>query len=127
MNKFLFSSAGILGIVGVLARSLSSHTIKPFLEEREKLDNFNLAADYLLMHAIAILLLLVIRKQYPTAKLERSIYLFLVGSLLFQGTVLIKSCVSISPFGFVTPIGGALLMAGWSYLIIAPFLADRQK
>jgi uncharacterized membrane protein YgdD (TMEM256/DUF423 family) len=38
-----------------------------------------------------------------TLEHERAGYLFIVGSLLFQGTVLAKSCVSIAPFGILTP------------------------
>jgi len=52
----LFTAMGsILAFAGVLSRSLSAHALLQLLEDRGKLDNFNLAADYLLFHGLALI------------------------------------------------------------------------
>lgn len=120
--KHLFISTGsLLALIGVVARSLSSHAIQPFLLERGKLENFNLAADYLLIHGIALIGIAILSHLFPAARYERVGWLFIVGSVLFQGTVLAKSCISIQPFGFLTPLGGFVLMVGWGLLCFIPF------
>jgi uncharacterized membrane protein YgdD (TMEM256/DUF423 family) len=127
MKNFFISSGSFFALAGVVARSLSSHAIKAFLLERGKLDNFNLAADYLILHGIALLVIAILCNQFPNIRYERAGYLFVLGSLLFQGTVLIKSCISITPFGFLTPLGGFILMLGWLVMIFIPLLNALQK
>lgn len=119
MIRLFLSSAGAAALIGIVARSLSSHAIQPFLLERGKLDNFNLAADYLLLHALALIAVAILYHLFPDARFYRAGVAFIVGSILFQGSVLVKSCISIAPFGFITPVGGAILMLGWLLFIVA--------
>jgi len=121
MTRFFLISGGLSAVIGVITRSLSSHAIKPFLLERGKLDNFNLAADYLLFHGLALIGIAILCHLFPEVKFQRAGWAFIFGSLFFQGSVLIKSCISIAPFGFVTPLGGAILMLGWILLIFSSF------
>lgn len=121
MLRFFLISGSISALIGVITRSLSSHAIKPFLTERGKLDNFNLAADYLLFHGLALIAVAILCHLFPEAKFQRAGWAFIIGSLFFQISVLVKSCVSIAPFGFITPVGGFILMAGWVLLIISTF------
>lgn len=118
MKTIFISSGAFFALAGVIACSLSSHAIRPFLVERDKLENFNLAADYLLLHGLALLAVAILCHLFPEERYERAGYLFVIGSLLFQGTVLAKSCVSIGPFGILTAIGGFILMLGWGFLML---------
>lgn len=126
-HLFVFLGS-LLALAGVVARSLSSHAIYDFLSQKGKLDNFNLAADYLVMHGLVLLGVAILHHLFPEAKYYRAGWLFVVGSTLFQGTVLLKSCIPIQPFGFLTPVGGFILMAGWGLLGFAgivTFLAEK--
>lgn len=113
MTKYFIFSGALFSLIGLFTRSLSSHTIRQFLLGRGKLENFNIAADYLLFHGLALIAVATLVHLFPDAKFHRAGWLFIAGSILFQGTVLAKSCVSIEPFGILTPVGGFLLMAGW--------------
>jgi uncharacterized membrane protein YgdD (TMEM256/DUF423 family) len=117
-QNFIAIGSG-LALVGILARSLSSHALLALLESNGKLDNFNLAADYLLLHGLALIAVAILCRLFPDAGYHRAGWAFLAGSVLFQGSVLVKSFVSIHPFGFITPVGGLLLMIGWLMLLIA--------
>ena len=127
MTNIFISSGSFFALAGVVARSLSSHAVRNFLLERGKLENFNLAADYLIFHGIALIAVAILCHVFPDARYERAGYLFIIGTLLFQGTVLAKSCISIAPFGVLTPIGGFFLMAGWGVMLFTPFLSAVQK
>jgi len=116
----LFTAIGaLLALTGVVARSLSAHALLQLLQERGKLDNFNLAADYLVLHGLALLGVAILCHLFPQARYDRAGWPFFLGSILFQGTVLVKSFISIQPFGFLTPLGGFLLMAGWGLLFFS--------
>ena len=121
MTHFFIAIGAILALSGVIARSLSAHSLLQLLQERGKLDNFNLAADYLLFHGLALISIAVLCHLLPDSKFHRAGWAFLIGSILFQGTVLTKSFVSIQPFGFLTPLGGFILMLGWGLVIFAAF------
>ena len=122
----LFTAMGsILAFAGVLARSLSAHALLQLLEDRGKLDNFNLAADYLLFHGLALIGVGILCHLFPAGNYHRAGWAFLLGSILFQGTVLTKSFISIQPFGFLTPLGGFILMIGWVLLFIAALQGYR--
>ncbi|MGW8194762.1 MAG: DUF423 domain-containing protein [Desulforhopalus sp.] len=116
----VFGALAALG--GVLARSLSSHALLQILEERGNLANFNLAADYLLAHGLAIIAVALLCQLFPENTYHRAGWFFVFGSLMFQGSVLTKSFMSIHPLGFLTPLGGFLLMAGWGWLLITALL-----
>jgi uncharacterized membrane protein YgdD (TMEM256/DUF423 family) len=124
----LFTAIGaLLALTGVLARSLSSHALLQLLEARGKLDNFNLAADYLLFHGLALVGVAILCHLFPEARYHRAGWAFLLGSILFQGTVLTKSFVSIQPLGFLTPLGGFVLMLGWGLLFAAALSGYRAE
>ncbi len=119
MTHFFIATGSLLALIGVLARSLSAHALLQLLEARGKLENFNLAADYLLFHGLALIGIAILCHLFPEGKYHRAGWAFLLGSILFQGSVLTKSFVSIQPFGFLTPLGGFVLMVGWGLLFFA--------
>lgn len=119
MTRSFIAIGSILALVGIIARSLSSHALLAILRDSGKLDNFNLAADYLLLHALALISVAILCRFYPEAGYHRAGWAFVAGSLLFQGSVLVKSFISIQPVGFLTPIGGFLLMVGWGLLFFS--------
>ena len=114
MGPNLYILCGSLfGFAGVLARSLSSHALRPVLEQRHTLESFNLAADYLVLHGLALIAATILKHLHPDGRFHWACLAFTVGTLLFQGSVLLKCLVSIRPFGFLTPVGGFFLLAGW--------------
>lgn len=119
MTQLFIAFGAISAFVGVVARSLSSHTVKQVLLDRGKLDNFNLGADYLVLHGLALIGVAILIQLFPDARYHRAGFAFIVGSLLFQTSVLVKSFVSIAPFGFITPLGGFFLMVGWLLLLLS--------
>ena len=118
MTHLFIAIGSFLALAGVLARSLSAHALLQLLEARGKLDNFTLAADYLLFHGLALIGIAILCHLFPDAKYHRAGWAFLLGSILFQGSVLTKSFVSIQPLGFLTPLGGFILMVGWGLLLV---------
>ena len=65
--------------------------------------------QYQLLHVVAALAVLRLDARGPA-------WLFLIGGLLFAGTLYLMALGLPRWLGAVTPIGGALLIAGWLWL-----------
>jgi uncharacterized membrane protein YgdD (TMEM256/DUF423 family) len=116
----IFTITGALfALLGVITRALSSHALRPLLAELGKLENFNLASDYSLIHGLATIIIAIFCQLFPNAKFPLAGWAFLIGSFLFQGTVFLKCFIPLGQIGILTPIGGAFLMAGWILLIFS--------
>ncbi|WP_375396119.1 DUF423 domain-containing protein [uncultured Sphingomonas sp.] len=66
-------------------------------------------AHYQLVHAVAALVALRMDARGPA-------WLFVAGGAIFGGTLYLMAVGAPRWFGAVTPIGGALLIAGWLWL-----------
>lgn len=73
-------------------------------------------AQYQLLHAIAALAILRLDAKGPAV-------LFLAGGAIFAGTLYLMALGLPRWLGAITPIGGALLIAGWLWLA---WLATRR-
>jgi len=116
MTQLFIIAGTFFAFCGVLARSLSSHAIKPTLEELGKLDNFNIAADYLLFHGLALIATAILCHIFPQSRFQWAGWAFILGSVLFQGTVIFKAFIPMGPAGLLTPLGGFVLLGGWLLL-----------
>lgn len=65
--------------------------------------------QYQLVHAVAALVALKLDARGPAA-------LFVVGGLIFAGTLYLMALGSPRWFGAITPIGGLALIGGWLWL-----------
>ena len=54
--------------------------------------------------------------RYPEQRLQKSGWLFLIGILLFSGSLYGVSLAGIRWLGAVTPVGGLTFIAGWLLL-----------
>jgi len=119
MTQLFITAGAFFAFCGVLARSLSSHAIKPTLLQLGKLDNFNIAADYLLFHGLALVATAILCHLFPQGRFHWAGWAFILGSVLFQGSVIFKSFIDMGPAGMLTPLGGFILLGGWLLLAYA--------
>jgi uncharacterized membrane protein YgdD (TMEM256/DUF423 family) len=53
------------------------------------------------------------------ARARAAVILFLIGILLFSGSLYLLALTGMNALGFVTPIGGLAFIAGWIFLALA--------
>jgi uncharacterized membrane protein YgdD (TMEM256/DUF423 family) len=81
---------------------------------------FQTAVQYHFYHSLALLAVGVIALSQPhTALLRSSGYLFLVGIVVFSGSLYLLSIAGLRWLGAVTPLGGLAFIAGWGCLAAA--------
>ena len=116
----LLTACGVSGLAAVSLGALGAHALRDTLLVRNTLDSWHTAANYQLAHAIAALAVLLFARQQPAgAKLaQRIATLWLVGGLLFSGSIYALALGGPRLLGPVTPLGGLAFMAGWIGVIV---------
>jgi uncharacterized membrane protein YgdD (TMEM256/DUF423 family) len=103
-------AAGISGASAVLLGALGAHAFKGQTDAMR--DTWKVASSYHFVHTLALGLSAL---HFTGKKRTYVCGLFTVGMLLFSGacyTVVIMN--QRKPFTYFAPIGGILLMAGWT-------------
>ena len=120
MTKKLISTASILGAIAIILGAFGAHALKKALSP-EQLITFETGVRYQMYHAFFLLFISTITVLSDKSK-KVILTLVQLGVLFFSGSIYLLATNDLTPFdfrtiGFVTPIGGALLIAAWGVLI----------
>lgn len=116
MNKLFLLAGSFLGILGVGIGAFGAHAFKSILEAAGRAETFETGVRYLFYHAIALILVGILTKEFPVKTMKYSGYLFLFGTIIFSGSLFLICFTGINVFGAVAPIGGTLMIAGWALM-----------
>lgn len=129
MEKKILILGLILGMLSIIFGAFGAHALKKVLSE-ESLVSFETGVRYQMYHAL--FLLLIANTAFLSVK-EKSIlfYLVLVGVLFFSGSIYLLATsvvtgIKTKILGPITPIGGAILIASWSYFLYALIVKNRN-
>ena len=118
MSKLLLVSGGILAGLGVAIGAFGAHAFKTILEANNRLETFETGVKYQFYHAIALILLGLIMQKFDNKTYVWAGYSYLIGIILFSGSLYILSLTGIGKWGAVTPLGGVPFIAGRTLLVI---------
>lgn len=121
MHKFFLQTGAVLGILGVSIGAFGAHGLRAKLEAAGRFDTFETAVRYHFYHTFALVLVGILMQQMasnPAAVkwLGYSGYSFLIGVLIFSGSLYVLCLSGITWLGAITPIGGLFMIAGWALL-----------
>jgi uncharacterized membrane protein YgdD (TMEM256/DUF423 family) len=114
-RNFIFIAA-ILGFLGVALGAFGTHGLTPTLEANSRVDTFETATRYHLYHALALLVVGLLEQYRPSRWTRRAGYLFIVGVIVFSGSLYVLAIFNLRAMGAVAPVGGAALLGGWALL-----------
>ena len=119
MPANLFLAAGALyGATGVVLGAFGAHALASRLSD-SNLAVWDTAVTYQLTHALALLVVgLLTREPGSSATLNIAGWAFLVGVVLFSGSLYALALDGPRLLGPVTPIGGVAFITGWVALFI---------
>ncbi|MFF7706426.1 DUF423 domain-containing protein [Pseudomonas sp. NPDC007930] len=118
MLRTFLMLAAFFGFTGVALGAFAAHGLKNRLSA-EYLAIFQTGVQYQLIHALALLALAALSSTLQGRLLAWAGGLFAVGILLFSGSLYLLTLTGVGKLGIVTPLGGALFLAGWACLFIA--------
>lgn len=103
----------VWGFLGVVLGAFGAHGL-PRETGAQALDWWKTAAQYQLVHALALVLTGVVGLH--GARVDAAGVCFLAGSVIFSGTLYAMTLGAPRVLGAITPFGGLLLLAGWLLL-----------
>ena len=102
----------ISGCLVIIMGAFGAHALNEILDDYSK-SVYNKAVLYHMFHSIALLILGLINKIQPEIQLSIAGWSFLLGIILFSGSLYILAITGIKPLGMITPLGGILFIIGW--------------
>ncbi|WP_297793035.1 DUF423 domain-containing protein [uncultured Eudoraea sp.] len=119
MNKTIFCTGIFFGALSVVLGAFGAHGLKNVMSLSE-LDTFNTGVTYQMYHALLLLVLGSVQGIPEKAK-KQVYYLIVSGIIFFSFSIYLLATNSLTGFnfktiGFITPIGGVLMILGWLLL-----------
>ena len=121
MDRKILAAAAIMGGLAVILGAFGAHGLKQLIEP-ENIATFETGVRYQMYHAL--FLLFAGSTPLVSRKAKKAIFILaLTGVLFFSGSVYLLACNSLFSFdfkviGFITPIGGFLLILAWLLLLL---------
>lgn len=114
MHFFTLAGA-VSGFIAVLLGAFGAHGLKQILDEYS-LKVFHTGVEYQFYHAFVLLVVGLLLNQKEIPQLKYSGYAFLIGTVIFSGSLYLLALTKVKVLGAITPIGGVCFLVGWFFL-----------
>ncbi|PRB83036.1 DUF423 domain-containing protein [Pseudomonas sp. MYb185] len=113
MSRILLLLAALSGFTGVALGAFAAHALRGRLPEN-LLGVFQTGVQYQLWHTAALIGVALLLLRWPDSMLFKvSGGLFVLGIVLFSGSLYALALSGIGKLGIITPIGGVSFLAAW--------------
>ena len=113
--------------LGLVAGALGAHALKEVLDQSAGTGNYLLATEYMFYHGLGLIAAGLMKDRGYPAPVALAGWLFVAGSILFQGNLYMIALAGLRTFQSLTPVGGICLMAGWLALAVAAARCKSNK
>tara|TARA_R110000737_G_scaffold302242_1_gene309337 strand:- start:154 stop:537 length:384 start_codon:yes stop_codon:yes gene_type:complete len=119
MNKTIFVAACVLGLLAVVFGAFGAHGLQQLVEAKS-VASFETGVRYQMYHAFLLFVLGLL--SGVSEHIKRIVFYLVVGGVaLFSFSIYLLAINSLFDFdfkviAFITPIGGAVLIAAWAIL-----------
>ena len=112
MDRLFFVVGSLFGFLGVALGAFGAHILKGHLGA-DQFMVFEVGVRYQMYHAFVLLAAAWAHTKWPGKSLKASGWLFVVGTILFSGSLYALSLSGVQWLGAITPFGGLALATGW--------------
>ena len=119
MNRTILLTGTLMGMLAIILGAFGAHGLEK-LVDAEAVKTFETGVTYQMYHALFLLFLGIFSGM--AVKIKKRVFLLVVsGVILFSFSIYLLALNSLTTFdfkiiGFLTPIGGVLMIIGWIYL-----------
>jgi uncharacterized membrane protein YgdD (TMEM256/DUF423 family) len=124
MDRLFFGLGAASAFIAVAAGAFGAHALRARLSP-ELLAVFETAARYEMYHALALIATAWATARWPGALTHWAGWLFVLGTLLFSGSLYALALSGVRWLGAITPIGGLAFLAGWMCLVLTAVSGER--
>ena len=102
--------------LSIIMGAFGAHALKDRLGDY--VSTFDKAVLYQMFHSLGILCISILGHHLQTDDFNLSIWMFVIGIILFSGSLFLLSISGIKWFGAITPIGGTFFIIGWLIIFL---------
>lgn len=121
----ILTASGVLLALATLLGAFGAHALRGELPP-ERLSVYLSADRYQFFHSLGLLGIGLAAREMDIALLRWAAALILIGIVLFCGSLYLLSFGASEFVGFLTPLGGLSLIAGWVAFATAMWRARRR-
>jgi uncharacterized membrane protein YgdD (TMEM256/DUF423 family) len=120
ISRWVLVAGAGFAMLAVMIGAFAAHGLKQVLDTYS-LGLFETASRYQMYHAIGLLIVAVISTipQFSPRWLKFAAFAFILGIVLFSGSLYLLALSGIKWLGAITPLGGVAFLFGWLALIVA--------
>jgi uncharacterized membrane protein YgdD (TMEM256/DUF423 family) len=118
MDRLFFGLGAASAFIAVAAGAFGAHALRARLSP-ELLAVFETGARYQMYHALGLIAAGWAAARWPGGLTQWAGWLFVVGTLLFSGSLYALALSGVRWLGAITPLGGVAFLVGWVCLGIA--------
>jgi len=122
LKRWGWISGSILFLIAIVAEAMQSHALEGITTEKSA--NFLTATRFLFFNGLGLIALHLLNERHRSNMVSFAGLFILVGTVLFSFTIMIKVFNTLNGWGWITPLGGAILIVGWILVIISAFRAS---
>lgn len=115
-----FVTGSVLCGIGVILGAFGAHWLKDRLVA-DMLVVFETGIRYHFIHAFGLFAVAWALSRWPSSWVGAAGWFFLVGIVLFSGSLYLLALTGERWLGMITPIGGMILILGWMVLATGVF------
>ena len=115
-SRFWLAAAAANGLIAVAVGAFAAHGLKDRLSS-EALGWIRTASDYQMWHGLALLAISLPGRSGIEGALKAAAAAFLIGIILFSGSLYLLALTAWRGFAWITPLGGTALLLGWALLL----------
>jgi uncharacterized membrane protein YgdD (TMEM256/DUF423 family) len=118
MNLFIILAA-INGFLAVALGAFGAHGLEGKVSER-MIEIWKTGVTYQMFHAGGLFVVALLMERFSsTGLLSSAGWSFLIGIVLFSGSLYILTLSGVKILGAITPLGGVAFLIGWVLIIVA--------
>ncbi|BAQ60431.1 hypothetical protein GM3708_837 [Geminocystis sp. NIES-3708] len=127
MNNLFLAIASILAGLAVIGGAFASHSLKNILTDYA-LSIWETGIKYQMYHSLGLFLVAILMKSQEISSiwLNTAGFAFIIGIILFSGSLYLLSFTEIKWLGAITPLGGVAFILGWGCLAFFAFSFNEK-
>jgi len=112
-NTLALRVTAVMGFLAVVLGAFGAHGLKELLVRNESTAIWEKAVFYHFIHVL-VMLMLALRQNF----LRGAWVSFLIGIVMFSGSLYLLAVTGVKSLGAVTPVGGVGFLVGWAWLAL---------
>jgi len=127
LNTYWLSFGALFALFSVILGAFGAHALKD-LYNPTQLSWHQTGVQYQMYHAFALIITGFASLQFQSTRLLNIAGIcFIIGTIMFSGSLYLLAWTQITLLGAITPIGGLALIIGWILLLLTFITQNPQS